>query len=95
MLCLMICLRIGITYVACSLGTAYLLDAKPDLALQSFTRDLKVFPENGWSLFGSALALKSMGKRSEAAAMQGRAEIAWQSSETTLESPCFQLTSAF
>jgi len=77
------------------LGTAYLLDAKPDLALQSFTKDLKVFPENGWSLFGSALALKSMGKRSEAAAMQGRAEIAWQSSETTLESPCFQLTSTF
>ena len=84
-------------YVRCvqCLGTAYLLDAKPDLALQSFTKDLKVFPENGWSLFGSALALKSMGKRSEAAAMQGRAEIAWQSSETTLESPCFQLTSAF
>jgi hypothetical protein len=54
-----------------------------------------VFPENGWSLFGSALALNSMGKRSEAAAMQGRAEIAWQSSDTTLESPCFQLTSTF
>ena len=46
--------------------------------------DLARNPENGWSLFGLAQALRAQGKDEEAAAVQKRFEKAWTKADVTL-----------
>ena len=51
-----------------SLGAALLKAGQHAEAEKVYREDLKRFPENGWSLFGLAQALRAQGKNAEAAA---------------------------
>jgi hypothetical protein len=51
--------------------------------------DLKRFPENGWSLFGLAAALKAQGKSADAAAVQQRFSKAWSAADVKLTASRF------
>jgi hypothetical protein len=54
-----------------------------------YREDLKRFPENGWSLFGLAQALKAQGKNTEAAAAEARFRQAWANTDVTLPASRF------
>jgi tetratricopeptide (TPR) repeat protein len=49
-----------------------------------YREDLVRFPENGWSLFGLAQALRAQGKIAEAAAVEARFREAWKAADVTL-----------
>ncbi len=55
-----------------SLGVALLKAGRNGEAENVYREDLKRFPENGWSLYGLAAALRAQGKTVEAAAVEGR-----------------------
>jgi tetratricopeptide (TPR) repeat protein len=67
-----------------SLGAALLKAGQPAEAEKVYREDLKRFPENGWSLFGLAQALRAQGKSTEAAAVESRFRRAWASTDVTL-----------
>ena len=67
-----------------SLGAALLKAGKNAEAEQAYREDLKRFPENGWSLFGLAQALKAQGKNAEAAKVDARFRKAWADADVTL-----------
>jgi tetratricopeptide (TPR) repeat protein len=67
-----------------SLGAALLKAGQHAEAEKVYREDLKRFPENGWSLFGLAQALKAQGKNAEAAAAETRFRQAWPNSDVTL-----------
>jgi len=50
--------------------------------------DLEVWPENGWSLYGVANALRKQGKTREAAAFQRRFEQAWAQADVKIGATC-------
>jgi tetratricopeptide (TPR) repeat protein len=72
-----------------SLGAALLKAGHPAEAEAVYREDLKRFPENGWSLYGLAAALKAQGKRGEAAGVERRFEKAWSGADVTLASSRF------
>jgi tetratricopeptide (TPR) repeat protein len=72
-----------------SLGAALLKAGHPAEAEAVYREDLKRFPENGWSLYGLAAALKAQGKRGEAAAVERRFDKAWSGADVTLASSRF------
>ena len=49
-----------------------------------YREDLKRFPENGWSLFGLAAALRAEGKAADAAAVDQRFAKAWSAADVKL-----------
>jgi predicted Zn-dependent protease len=59
---------------------------RPDEAEAVYWEDLKKNPNNGWSLFGLAQALKAQGKADEAAAIDARFRAAWKQADITLTS---------
>src|SRR6266542_3527193 len=67
-----------------SLGAALLKAGQYTEAERVYREDLRRFPENGWSLFGLAQALRAQGKRKEAAAVDGRVRRAWAGADVTL-----------
>ena len=67
-----------------SLGAALLKAGKNAEAEAVYREDLKRFPENGWSLFGLAAALKAQGKAAEAAAVEQRFAKAWAGADVKL-----------
>jgi tetratricopeptide (TPR) repeat protein len=67
-----------------SLGAVLLKAGKNAEAEQAYREDLKRFPENGWSLFGLAQALKAQGKDAEAARVDARFRKAWADADVTL-----------
>ena len=54
-----------------------------------YREDLKRFPENGWSLFGLAQALRAQGKGAEAADVDARFTRAWAGADVTLAASRF------
>ena len=72
-----------------SLGAALLEAGKPAEAEAVYREDLKRFPENGWSLFGLAAALKAQGKLGDAAAVDQRFRKAWSGADVTLTASRF------
>jgi tetratricopeptide (TPR) repeat protein len=72
-----------------SLGAALLKAGKPAEAEAVYREDLKRFPENGWSLFGLAAALKAQGKSADAAAVQQRFSKAWSAADVKLTASRF------
>ena len=54
-----------------------------------YREDLRRFPENGWSLFGLAQALRAQGKNAEADAVEARFRRAWASTDVTLTASRF------
>lgn len=72
-----------------SLGAALLKAGRNAEAEAVYREDLKRFPENGWSLFGLAAALRAQGKTEEAAAVDKRFAAAWSSADVTLTASRF------
>ena len=67
-----------------SLGAALLKAGRPAEAEAVYREDLKRFPENGWSLFGLAAALKAQGKSADAKAVGQRFAKAWSAADVKL-----------
>ena len=67
-----------------NLGAVLLEAGRDDEAEAVFWEDLKKNPENGWSLFGVAQALKAQGKAAEAASVEARFRKAWKDADTPL-----------
>jgi tetratricopeptide (TPR) repeat protein len=72
-----------------SLGAALLKAEQNAEAEKVYREDLQRFPENGWSLFGLAQALRAQGKNTEAAAAEARFRRAWASTDVTLTASRF------
>ena len=72
-----------------SLGAALLKAEQNAEAEKVYHEDLRRFPENGWSLFGLAQALRAQGKNTEAAAAEARFRRAWASTDVTLTATRF------
>jgi tetratricopeptide (TPR) repeat protein len=72
-----------------SLGEALLKAGRNAEAEQVYREDLKRFPENGWSLYGLAAALRAQGKRAEAAAVEKRFARAWSDADVKLTASRF------
>ncbi|MBX3397013.1 MAG: hypothetical protein KF841_16785 [Phycisphaerae bacterium] len=58
-------------------------------AEQVYREDLKIWPENGWSLHGLAVCLKAQGKTAEAADVEARFAKAWSRADVSIDSSCF------
>jgi len=67
-----------------SLGAALLEDKRPAEAEEVYREDLRVFPENGWSLKGLHLSLKAQGKADEAAEIGEQFKEAWKNADIDL-----------
>ena len=72
-----------------SLGAALLKGGRNAEAEAVYRDDLKRFPENGWSLYGLAQALKAQGKTRDAAAVESRFADAWMDADVRLTSSRF------
>lgn len=72
-----------------SLGAVLLKAGKPAEAERLYRDDLKRFPENGWSLFGLAQALRAQRKATEAAQVEQRFRQAWRGADVTLTASRF------
>jgi tetratricopeptide (TPR) repeat protein len=72
-----------------SLGAALLKAGQNADAEAVYREDLKRFPENGWSLFGLAAALRAQGKSADAAAVDRRFTKAWSAADVTLTASRF------
>jgi tetratricopeptide (TPR) repeat protein len=71
------------------LGAVLLQAGRAADAERVYREDLGRFPENGWSLFGLAEALKAQGKTAEAAEVERRLAAAWTGSDVTLTASRF------
>jgi tetratricopeptide (TPR) repeat protein len=66
---------------------AVLLDAgRAAEAETAYREELDIHPENGWSLFGLAQALRAQGRAAEADAVQARFDTAWQRADVWIRS---------
>ncbi|HEY9637883.1 MAG TPA: hypothetical protein V6D14_31110 [Coleofasciculaceae cyanobacterium] len=72
-----------------SLGTVLLEANRAAEAEQVYREDLKIYPENAWSLFGLAQSLQAQGKTEAAKAVQQRFDEAWKYSDVTLTAARF------
>lgn len=72
-----------------SLGAVLLAAKRPAEAEQVYRDDLQRNPENGWSLFGLAQALRAQGKATEAAAVDARFQKAWGRADVRLTASRF------
>jgi tetratricopeptide (TPR) repeat protein len=72
-----------------SLGAALLLGERPAEAEEVYREDLRRNPENGWSLFGLAQALRAQDRGAEASIIEGRWERAWSRADVRLKASRF------
>jgi len=72
-----------------SLGAALVKAGHHVEAEKVYREDLRRFPENGWSQFGLAQALRAQGKNTEAAAADAGFRRAWASTDVTLTASRF------
>jgi tetratricopeptide (TPR) repeat protein len=72
-----------------SLGAALLKAGRNAEAEAVYREDLKRFPENGWSLFGLAAALRAQGKSAEAEEADRRFAKAWSAADVKLTASRF------
>lgn len=71
-----------------SLGANLLKAGKSAEAEQVYRDDLKRLPDNGWSLFGLAQALRAQGKADEAATCQAKFDQVWAKADIKITSSC-------
>ena len=64
-----------------NLGAVLIEAGRADEAEAVFWEDLKKNPENGWSLFGLAQALRAQGKNDDAARVEARFRKAWKDAD--------------
>jgi tetratricopeptide (TPR) repeat protein len=72
-----------------SLGAVLLQAGRAAEAEAAYRTDLRRNPENGWSLYGLAQALRAQGRAAEAAAVDARFQRAWARADVTLSSSRF------
>jgi len=72
-----------------SLGAILIEAGRPQEAEKVYLKDLKKYPENGWSLFGLYQALRGQDKTEQAEAIKGRFEKAWARADVTLSASRF------
>ncbi|HEX8849299.1 MAG TPA: tetratricopeptide repeat protein [Gemmatimonadaceae bacterium] len=72
-----------------ALGDALLRAGRAEEAARVYEEDLKRFPENGWSLYGLAKALRAGGRSDEARAVEARLNRAWNGADVVLASSRF------
>jgi tetratricopeptide (TPR) repeat protein len=72
-----------------NLGAVLLEAGRAEEAAVVYWEDLRRFPENGWTLYGLAQALKAQGKNDEAAAVEGRLQKAWARADVKLTASRF------
>jgi tetratricopeptide (TPR) repeat protein len=63
------------------LGKILLKTGKTTEAEQTYREDLRIYPENGWSLSGLAQSLQAQGKTKEAQLIQARFQTAWKNAD--------------
>lgn len=66
------------------LGATLLTSGRARDAETVYRADLRVHPENGWSLSGLARSLEAQGKKAEAKKVSERARVAWQHADVPL-----------
>lgn len=71
------------------LGAVLLEAERPREAEAVYREALRVHPENGWSLFGLAQALRAQGRADEAAEVEARFEHMWERADVWLRSSRF------
>jgi tetratricopeptide (TPR) repeat protein len=71
------------------LAKVLLKAGKPQEAEQVYRADLKIYPENGWSLYGLAQSLQAQGKTKEARLTQARFQTAWKHADSSLTAAQF------
>ena len=71
------------------LGVALLENQDFAAAEQVYREDLAIYPDNGWSLFGSQQSLEAQGKDLEAKQVQQQLESAWQYADIQLTTSAF------
>ncbi|MBI5363642.1 MAG: hypothetical protein HZA53_10725 [Planctomycetes bacterium] len=71
-----------------ALGAVLLRAKRWTDAERVYRTDLERFPENGWSLWGLARALREQGKKDEAKAVGARFERAWEHADIVLGTSC-------
>ena len=71
------------------LGTVLLKANRPAEAEAAFRKDLSIYPENGWSLFGLAKALEAQNKKKEAAQVRKHFKKAFRESDLAITSATF------
>ncbi len=57
-------------------------------AERAFREDLKLFPENGWSLLGLGRALRGQGRTADAERVEARFAAAWSRADVEIHAPC-------
>jgi len=72
-----------------SLGAVLLEAGRPAEAEAVYWQDLRQNPENGWSLFGLAKALRAQGKDAQADAVEARFAKAWAAADVELTASRF------
>lgn len=70
------------------LGAVLLRAGRYGEAEAVYREDLRRWPENGWSLFGLAEALRAQGKSEEADAVERRFMAAWRWADTKINASC-------
>lgn len=72
-----------------ALGETLLAAGKPAEAEAVYQEELRRNPENGWSLFGLARAMRAQGRDKDALAVEQRFKAAWQHADVTLAASRF------
>ncbi len=67
-----------------NLGAVFLEANRPEAAESVYRKDLKVYPENGWALYGLYKSLKAQGKQTEAKKVKQQFEKAWKYADVEL-----------
>ena len=72
-----------------SLGAVLLKAGRADEAEAVYWQDLRKNPENGWSLFGLAQAMRAQGKNDQAEGIERRFAKAWEAADVKLKASRF------
>lgn len=71
------------------LGAELLKAGRYQAAEKAYRKDLAIYPDNGWSLYGLAQSLQAQGKDREADKVRQQFEAAWQHADVQLTSSKF------
>jgi tetratricopeptide (TPR) repeat protein len=74
-----------------TLGVVLLTAGRHAEAAAVYRDDLKVYPNNGWSLYGLAESLKRLGREKEAAEVRAKFDTIWKDADIAIRSSCLCL----
>ncbi|HWP31640.1 MAG TPA: hypothetical protein VNK96_07960 [Fimbriimonadales bacterium] len=75
-----------------TLGAVLLKANRYEEAVRVYRQDLRRHPNNGWSLFGMAEALKNLGRQHEASMFNNAFDRVWKNADVTIMSSCMCIT---